>query len=249
MSRSPFISIGPDSDQKHLFSHTNSNSCDMFKSVAAQAVARDEGVLSEKSGLHTAPFVLQTASAGPEAVCFELRHFCRRQSVKTDPNAVWLVSPDVRSTYSEDGAVLLDIRKGRCYSLNPVATRVWNTLEATDRPVCGSRPPVRGVDMLRNTFCDSVGTELSHAPAAWAYDLKETVSETTTSVLDFSANCTCIPPRGCESRRETPPQRASRLHLFCHCPRLLPFRTQGIADGRLPREGICLLMTDAPEIG
>jgi Coenzyme PQQ synthesis protein D (PqqD) len=51
--------------------------------------------------------------------------------VKSDPNAMWLVSPDVRSTYSEDGAVLLDIRKGLCYSLNPVAARVWSTVEAS----------------------------------------------------------------------------------------------------------------------
>src|SRR5260370_27703908 len=99
--------------------------------VAAQAVARDKGVWSEKSGLHTAPLVLQTALASPEAVCFELRHFCRRESVKTDANARWLVSPDVRSTYSEDGAVLLDIQKGLCYSLNPVAARVWSAVEAS----------------------------------------------------------------------------------------------------------------------
>ena len=51
--------------------------------------------------------------------------------MKTDANAMWLVSPDVRSTYSEDGAVLLDIRKGLCYSLNPVAARVWSTVEAS----------------------------------------------------------------------------------------------------------------------
>jgi hypothetical protein len=51
--------------------------------------------------------------------------------VKTDANAMWLVSPDVRSTYSEDGAVLLDIRKGLCYSLNPVAARVWSAVEAS----------------------------------------------------------------------------------------------------------------------
>ncbi len=51
--------------------------------------------------------------------------------MKTDANARWLVSPDVRSTYSEDGAVLLDIRKGLCYSLNPVAARVWSTVEAS----------------------------------------------------------------------------------------------------------------------
>ncbi len=51
--------------------------------------------------------------------------------MKTDSNAKWLASSDVRSTYSEDGAVLLDIRKGFCYSLNPVAARVWSTLEAS----------------------------------------------------------------------------------------------------------------------
>ena len=51
--------------------------------------------------------------------------------MKTDSNAMWLVSPDVRSTYSEDGAVLLDIRKGLCYSLNPVAARIWSTVEAS----------------------------------------------------------------------------------------------------------------------
>ena len=51
--------------------------------------------------------------------------------MKADSNATWLVSPDVRSTYSEDGAVLLDIRKGLCYSLNPVAARVWSTVEAS----------------------------------------------------------------------------------------------------------------------
>src|SRR5205807_7124938 len=96
-----------------------------------QAVARDEGVLSNKSGLHTAPLVLQTASARPEAVCFELRHFCRRKSVKTVHDAMWLVSPDVRSTYSEDGAVLLDIRKGLCYSLNVVGARMLLTIDAS----------------------------------------------------------------------------------------------------------------------
>jgi coenzyme PQQ synthesis protein D (PqqD) len=51
--------------------------------------------------------------------------------VKTDSNAMWLVSQDVRSTYSEDGAVLLDIRKGLCYSLDPVAARVWVTMESS----------------------------------------------------------------------------------------------------------------------
>ena len=88
-----------------------------------------------ESGLQIAPLVLQTALASLKSVWFELGHFCWRQSVKTDSNAKWLVSPDVRSTYSDDGAVLLDIRKGLCYSLNPVAARVWSTVEGSSSGV------------------------------------------------------------------------------------------------------------------
>ena len=44
---------------------------------------------------------------------------------------MWVVSPEVRCTYSEDGAVLLAIRKGLCYGLNPVAARIWSTVEAS----------------------------------------------------------------------------------------------------------------------
>jgi hypothetical protein len=51
--------------------------------------------------------------------------------VTVNKAAAWLISPDVRATYSEDGAVLLDIRKGLCYSLNPVAARIWSTVEAS----------------------------------------------------------------------------------------------------------------------
>jgi len=43
----------------------------------------------------------------------------------------WTVSPDVRSTQSEDGAVLLDIRQGLCFSLNVVGAKVWEKLEAS----------------------------------------------------------------------------------------------------------------------
>lgn len=48
-----------------------------------------------------------------------------------DKDAGWSISPAVRVTYSEDGAVLLDIRKGLCYSLDPVAARVWVTMESS----------------------------------------------------------------------------------------------------------------------
>ena len=52
-----------------------------------------------------------------------------------DINVKWGISPDVRSTYTGDGAVLLDINKGICYSLNSVAARIWVTIEASEAGV------------------------------------------------------------------------------------------------------------------
>src|SRR6267378_7385684 len=43
----------------------------------------------------------------------------------------WAVSSHVRATYTADGAVLLDINKGICYSLDPVAAKLWVTIEAS----------------------------------------------------------------------------------------------------------------------
>src|SRR6266478_10245225 len=60
-----------------FFLHRHLNLCHTIRGVATQAAARDRGGSSERFGLHTAPLVLRTASASPEAVCFELRHFCR----------------------------------------------------------------------------------------------------------------------------------------------------------------------------
>jgi hypothetical protein len=39
------------------------------------------------------------------------------------------IAPGVRETASEDGAVLLDIEQGICFSLNPVGLRIWGLLK------------------------------------------------------------------------------------------------------------------------
>jgi hypothetical protein len=39
------------------------------------------------------------------------------------------IAPGVRETASEDGAVLLDIEQGVCFSLNPVGLRIWESLK------------------------------------------------------------------------------------------------------------------------
>ena len=49
--------------------------------------------------------------------------------MKVDSNCVWNVSRSVRSTYTQDGAVLLDVEIGLCYSLNVVAAKLWSVFE------------------------------------------------------------------------------------------------------------------------
>jgi len=52
--------------------------------------------------------------------------------VEDDKSSVkWKVSPYARATYSPDGCVLLDIKKGLCYSLDVVGARMWLTIEAS----------------------------------------------------------------------------------------------------------------------
>ena len=55
--------------------------------------------------------------------------------MKHNSNCVWSVSGSVRSTYTQDGAVLLDVKKGACYSMNVVAARVWTALEGSQEGV------------------------------------------------------------------------------------------------------------------
>ena len=39
-----------------------------------------------------------------------------------------VIAPSVRETATEDGAVLLDVAQGICFSLNPVGSRIWKML-------------------------------------------------------------------------------------------------------------------------
>jgi hypothetical protein len=43
--------------------------------------------------------------------------------------ADFTIAPGVRETASEDGAVLLDIEQGICFSLNPIGLRIWELLK------------------------------------------------------------------------------------------------------------------------
>lgn len=49
--------------------------------------------------------------------------------MKTQNNLKWIASSDVRTTYSQDGAILLDVKKKLSYSLNLTAARIWAAIE------------------------------------------------------------------------------------------------------------------------
>ena len=68
--------------------------------------------------------------------------------MKAQPNSVWNASASVRSTYTQDGGVLLDVEKGMCYSLNAVASKLWNHLEQNQAGVTFAEL----VTVIRNNF-------------------------------------------------------------------------------------------------
>lgn len=81
--------------------------------------------------------------------------------MKSSSERAWTVSPDVRSTQSEDGAVLLDIRQGLCFSLNVVGAKVWEKLEASQTGITLSQL----VSELAPQFVvpvDQLKTDLEH---------------------------------------------------------------------------------------
>jgi hypothetical protein len=44
-------------------------------------------------------------------------------------NSAIKVGKGVRETVNQDGAVLLDIEQGLCFSLNPIGTRIWEMVK------------------------------------------------------------------------------------------------------------------------
>lgn len=44
-------------------------------------------------------------------------------------NSAIRVAKGIRETVNQDGAVLLDIEQGLCFSLNPIGTKIWEMLK------------------------------------------------------------------------------------------------------------------------
>ncbi len=84
--------------------------------VSQKANLSFEGRFASSAFQLTGPQALGTASG---------------DKVKTETIPKWIMSSDTHTTYAEDGAVLVDFKKGLCYRLNVVAARIWITIESS----------------------------------------------------------------------------------------------------------------------
>ena len=102
----------------------------------------------------------------------------------------------------------------------------------------GSRPPARGVDMLRNAWCAFMGTELSNALAAWTSDSTGTPFEDQTRMLGLALNHSCFPLGG-HGFQEGKEQVATEAMFFCHRPQMEVLTECKRAERRIAVEGLC----------
>ncbi len=108
----------------------------------------------------------------------------------------------------------------------------------------GPRPPVRGVDMFRTTWCASVLTELSSSLAAWAYDSigppMRSVPFDSTDVLKCVPIFTSKPACGTSTRHQRGPI------FVCHNPRVVAYESNRSPKTGLEVERICFSI-ESPE--
>ena len=102
------------------------------------------------------------------------------------------------------------------------------------------------VRVLQGKLTIAAAEEISDPQRAWICDLFDSMVETSLPDIYRSDGCTenmtalPVPP--------SPAKKVSGFRFLCSCPQVVPFRTNGIVDGRLAREGIHLLMVDLPEL-
>src|SRR5258708_40204385 len=75
--------------------------------------------------------------------------------------------------------------------------------------------------MFRNTWCASVRTELSNAPAAWTSDSKGPPFRTVS--FGFAGNLDCVPVFPCKPPCAGLAQHIRGPVLLCHYPRMVAF--------------------------
>src|SRR5260370_25164206 len=90
------------------------------------------------------------------------------QMEDTNDGVKWATSTHVRATYTADGAVLLDINKGVCYSLDAVASRLWVTIETNPAGIT-----LEGIVGAVETHFPVSRQDLEHDTAEWLDKLQQ----------------------------------------------------------------------------
>lgn len=102
------------------------------------------------------------------------------------------------------------------------------------------------VRVMQGRLAMAAAEEISDPQRGWICDLFDSIVERrmpdTLRPNGCTENMIALPvPPG-------PAKKVSGFRFLCSCPQVVPFRTNGILDGRLVREGIQLLMVDLPEL-
>ena len=99
---------------------------------------------------------------------------------------------------------------------------------------------MRGVDMFRNALCASEKTELSNAPAAWAFDPRRTASPGENNGRDCPMDQSCNPPIACEPLGGRSPEGGPGVIFACHTPPRAAPKNNSVLSGRLKLLDACL---------
>jgi AraC-like DNA-binding protein len=147
---------------------------------------------------------------------------------------MWLVVPGVRSSYSRDGAVLLDLRHGHYYTLNAFAARVWATIETSPSGIDAEDI----VDVLETHF--EVSREALMEDALRCLEdlqraglVREGITVSDEASADHASSLSRFETRVRESRHEGGRQVMIHEHQFVQ-----RFETSGSLVDQLFRQGL-----------
>ena len=89
------------------------------------------------------------------------------RSVKTIKDVVWLISDNALATYTQDGAVLLDIPKGTCYTLDEIGSRIWGAMESSPSGIT-----LEGIVAVLEKTIEIPREQLEHDTSEFLQDLE-----------------------------------------------------------------------------
>src|SRR5260370_39687285 len=111
--------------------------------------------------------------------------------------------------------------------------------------VCGPKPSQEGVSVLLGRLAIEAVGVISDSERRWICNPLDPML--VRSMPDISRSNGWMDSAMASAASVGSIQEASGFRFLCCCPRVVPFRTNGIASRKLAGGGICLQMADLPE--